>query len=232
MKVIVSDFDLTFFTDNYLENIRSINKFVAKGNLFVIATGRNITQLNKNIKGFNVNYEYLICNDGGIIFDKKGNVIYRKDINQDVVEPILNILDNDKNITVTYIDDSINYVTNTSSNANAIIGAYVDKELASNTLNKILKEYKNVHGYLSDNWINITDTSVNKANGVEHLKNYLNLDHDIIYTIGDNINDIEMLNKYHGYLIESGLNVMEKCGEGVVKSFKDLIEMLDKDNNN
>ncbi len=229
MKVIVSDFDFTFFTDEYLENIRLINDFVAKGNMFIIATGRNLTHLKKDIKGFNINYEYLICNDGGIIFDKNGNIIYQKDINPDIVESIFNVLNNDKNIKVSYVDDSVNYTTDTKSKANAIIGSYIDSKLASNTLSKIVKEYNQVHGYLSDNWINITDISVNKANGVEYLKNYLNIDQDNIYTIGDNVNDIQMLNNYHGYLIESNLNLI--CGEGVVKSFKDLIKIINESNN-
>ncbi|MDD2519156.1 MAG: HAD-IIB family hydrolase [Bacilli bacterium] len=230
MKVIVSDFDLTFFTDEYLENIRLVNEFVAKGNMFIIATGRNITHLKKDIKGFNINYEYLICNDGGIIFDKSDNIIYRKDITQDLVEPIFNILNSDKNIRASYIDDSTSYKTDPNTKANAIIGSYIDSKLASNTLSEIEEKHDLVHGYLSDNWINITDVSVNKASAIEYLKNYLNIDHNHIYTIGDNINDIEMLNAYHGYLIESDLNLV--CGEGVVKSFKDLIEIIDESNNN
>lgn len=229
MKIIVSDFDLTFFTDEYLENIRLINDFVAKGNMFVIATGRNITHLKKDIKGFNINYEYLICNDGGIIFDKNDNIIYRKDIDQDIVEPIFNILNSDNNIKVTYIDDTINYITDIKSKANAIIGSYINKELASNTLSKIEKEYNNIHGYLSDNWINITDISVDKASGIRHLQDYLNINYDNIYTIGDNVNDIEMLNNYHGYLIESDLDLI--CGKGVIKSFKDLISIINESNN-
>jgi hypothetical protein len=230
MKVIVSDFDFTFFTGEYLENIRLINDFIAKGNMFIIATGRNITHLKKDIKGFNINYEYLICNDGGIIFDKNDNVIYRKDIVQDIVKPIFNILTSDNNIKVTYIDDTINYTTNPESKANAIIGLYIDSKSAGNTLSKIVKEYHQIHGYLSDNWINITDISVDKASGIEYLKNYLNINDDNIYTIGDNVNDIQMINNYHGYMIKSNQNF--SCGEGLVKSFKDLIKIINENDNN
>ena len=48
MKIVVSDFDNTFFTDKYLENIDIINDFVNKGNKFVIATGRPLYLLKKD----------------------------------------------------------------------------------------------------------------------------------------------------------------------------------------
>ena len=41
-KIIVSDFDNTFFTDSYKKNIELVNDFVNKGNIFIIATGRPI----------------------------------------------------------------------------------------------------------------------------------------------------------------------------------------------
>ena len=67
MKVLVSDFDNTLFTDDYQLNIKKINEFVDKGNLFIIATGRNYNQLKSDIKGKNIKYSYLICEDGAKI---------------------------------------------------------------------------------------------------------------------------------------------------------------------
>ena len=40
MKLVVSDFDLTFFDEHYDENIELINSFVKKGNLFTIIVCR------------------------------------------------------------------------------------------------------------------------------------------------------------------------------------------------
>ena len=47
MKLIVSDFDGTFFDNNYDKNIELINKY---SDDFVIATGRNIKSLKKDLK--------------------------------------------------------------------------------------------------------------------------------------------------------------------------------------
>ena len=39
MKILVSDFDKTLFTDEYELNIELVNKFISEGNIFIIATG-------------------------------------------------------------------------------------------------------------------------------------------------------------------------------------------------
>ncbi|MDD2435300.1 MAG: HAD-IIB family hydrolase [Bacilli bacterium] len=228
MKIIISDFDLTFFTDEYLENIKLINEFVNRGNMFIIATGRNITHLEKDIKGFNIDYAYLICNDGGIAFDSQGNCVYRKDIGETIVKPIFEMLKNDSNNIITFIDNATNYVNDPNAKANAIISQYRDIEKADVMLNNIISKYPSVHGYLSQNWINLTHESVNKATGIKALVKLFDLNEDNIYTIGDNINDLEMINEYHGYVVENGIDEIKVIAKGVVKSFKDLIKIVDE----
>lgn len=232
MKIIISDFDCTFFTNEYLENIRLINKFVSKGNMFIIATGRNLTHLKKDISGYNIDYSYLICNDGGVIFDKTDTCIYRQNIDDDIVKSIFDFLNKDPNNHNIYIDDSLNYVTDTSSMANAIISQYNDYDKALETLNTITSNYPSVHGYLSENWINITNKVVNKANGIKELVKLTKINSDDIYTIGDNINDLDMIKEYHGYAVSNGIEKIKEDAEGVVESFKDLIEIIDESNNN
>jgi hydroxymethylpyrimidine pyrophosphatase-like HAD family hydrolase len=49
MNLIITDFDGTFFDDNYLKNIEFIKNL--KDNYdFVIATGRNFKSLKKDLK--------------------------------------------------------------------------------------------------------------------------------------------------------------------------------------
>ena len=50
-KVLVVDYDRTLFINNndMLNNIKAINNFRSKGNIFVIATGRTYSSLKKEI---------------------------------------------------------------------------------------------------------------------------------------------------------------------------------------
>ena len=60
MKILISDFDKTFYTENYDNNIKLINEFVNSGNKFVIATGRPLYFLEPSIEWKNINYYNLI----------------------------------------------------------------------------------------------------------------------------------------------------------------------------
>ena len=80
---------------------------------------------------------------------------------------------------------------------------------------KILSDIKNlvsIYGYLSSSHINILDSTVNKGNALEFLKQNNYIDDNII-VIGDDINDYEMLKKYNGVVMkkhDSTLNNLHK----------------------
>jgi len=77
MDLLVTDFDGTFYDNNYENNIKFIESL---SNInFVIATGRNFPSLKKDLK---IKCDYYICNDGGYILDKDYNLIYRNHINK------------------------------------------------------------------------------------------------------------------------------------------------------
>ena len=67
MKILASDFDNTiYFPDNdelTKDNIESIKKFITKGNIFCVITGRNYTDLKVYLNKYNIPYSYLICED-------------------------------------------------------------------------------------------------------------------------------------------------------------------------
>ena len=46
------------------KNIEAIKKFVDNGNMFIIATGRNLHQLLNDLVGYEIPVSYYICNDG------------------------------------------------------------------------------------------------------------------------------------------------------------------------
>ena len=42
MKILVSDFDRTFYDEKYQESIEMVKKFREKNNVLIIATGRDL----------------------------------------------------------------------------------------------------------------------------------------------------------------------------------------------
>ncbi|MEG0026198.1 MAG: HAD hydrolase family protein [Bacilli bacterium] len=227
MTILVSDFDKTFFSSNYNSNIRAINDFVLKGNMFIIATGRNITDLLEEISLVDIKYEYLICNDGGAIYNKNLECLYRIDIDSSLGHLICNILNKDDNITDIFIDNGYRLVNN-CDNINAIVCHYKDKRKALLGLANIMASFPLIHGYVSDNWINITNILVSKGNGIKILQTMFGFKKSDIVTVGDNINDVSMNKLFRGYMIASGHDDLKKVSVGIVASVQQLIEIIDK----
>ena len=229
MKVIVSDFDGTLYGKDLEENVKAIHDFVRHGNKFIIATGRAMNYLAEDLSMIDVECEYYICNDGAVIFDKYFNVLYRKDIKQELVRPIYYALKDDENMIETFIDTSHGYVTDTSKCANGIIARPYNREEALQTLDTILRKYPDVNGYMSTNWINLFDKSVSKKNAIDYLAETYHYDKKDIYTIGDGFNDYAMIEAYQGYTLPGCSEDLLKVSKGTVKNIKELIEQIEEE---
>ncbi len=221
MKMLVSDFDGTLFNKDYKENVKEINNFVNKDNLFVICTGRNLNRLlvdlDKDLK-----FNYLICSDGAVIYDKDFNEIYRSDIEPKVVDGVVNIINNNDCFSDL---DLIHGASLDDRKVNAIYAIY-DKnkiDMATYALEYIQKTHPQIHGYLSKNYININNRLATKSSGIKKLIEIEHLEPLLVYTIGDDINDQDMLLDYIGTLMNSStLNLSLP----VVNSVNELVKIL------
>lgn len=217
MNLIVSDFDGTFYDNNYLENIKFINSISDKFD-FVIATGRNFKSLKNDLK---INCKYYICNDGGYILDSNEKVIYKNYINNDIVKIIFKRI-KELNYDNYFFDFIDHFDTNISSKINKV-SVHIKDDNAFNDLNYILKNLNGVYGYLSENWINILSIESKKENAIEYILKLNN--YNKIYAIGNEINDYEMLKKYNGYLITKH----ENTNYNTLKNFLELNSKIKND---
>lgn len=193
MNLIITDFDGTFFDDNYLENIRFIES-IKDDYDFVIATGRNFKSLKYNLK---IECKYYICNDGGYILDSNEKLLYNNFIDNDVVKTIYNRMKklNYKEYFFDYID---HLDIELKENVNKI-AIKIESENAYNDMIYMLNNLEGVYGYLSDTWINIISNESKKELAIDRILQLNN--YDKIYVIGNEINDYGMIKKYSGYLI-------------------------------
>lgn len=90
-KMLVSDYDGTFFVNEkgIIENVDKVNKFRAENNLFVIATGNNFKRFQEVILEYNINYDYLILDQGSCIFDNQGNLLKSCFLNYSISKKVM-----------------------------------------------------------------------------------------------------------------------------------------------
>lgn len=230
MKIIVSDFDGTLYLNSKIVCQEKINKFANDGNVFIIATGRNIISVKKELDRFPLNVSYFICNDGAMILDSYLNVIYRTDIDDTMIRSLYNDLKNDSNILEVLIDTGNGYTDDVHRSTNKMVARYFDKQKAINLVNRINSNYTNVFSYVSNNWINITKKTETKGSAIEYLADFYNLKRYPIYIIGNDINDISMCHSdFISYGLDNGINQYLDKYNKVVKSFEEAFDDIVKE---
>ena len=222
MKIVVSSFSDKVFVDDLDNNIKLINDFVDKGNMFIIASGKNISNIRKIIGNRELKCSYYICNDGASIFDQFMNIIYRIDIEKEYVKPIYNALINNSTVSDVKIDISTAFVDDYLRATNKIVANYDDYDKAIKIVNALNYRFNNLNAYLSGKYINITSKKVSKGDSLNYLLNYYNLTDNDIFTISKDKNDLS-LKDYESFVIDLSL----KDFKYQVNSFKEAIKKIE-----
>jgi len=228
MKVIVSDFDNTFYDNNFDDNIKIINAFVDEGNLFVLATSKSLNELLNIIENKKINCQYYICNNGAVIYDKYYNPIYRKDIEKKDLKDIINYLISDDNYYDILIDTTNGYTSDYNRCANKLVCKYKNRNLIDQEIKKLLEKNPSISIYLNEYYINIADKYISKGNAIKFIMMYGNLTINQIFTIGDDINDLSMLKGFISFCINHN-NKLAYNAKYTVNSFKEFINILKND---
>lgn len=228
MKIIVSDFDNTLFFPDYSpyqieDQINAIKNWQEQGNLFIINTGRSFTSIKKVLTYYNFPFNYLICGNGSTIYDQDYNLLFKKELSQESIIEINNILTtfNPKNI-IYYSNDKLENTLFDHSVTN-IFQPFSNYDQALQ-INNRLNSLNNVDSYLSTSYININHSDVNKSIAINNLLSLINLTPKKIYTIGDSFNDLVMIKDYHGYQIGNN----EVLDNIAVKSFEDIKSFIEE----
>ena len=192
--VLISDYDGTITK----KDIKKLKKF-QKDNILVIATGRYFHAIYQELIKYKIKIDFLICNDGAEIYDHDFNLLYYEALDKTDVLKI-------KNLNI----EKIKY--NYDKNKQHLISINLYEKIKLN-LNNSKIEYK-------VNKIKILPKNANKVKAVDFLVKHYNLNN--IITVGNDINDYDMLIKYNGYKIKgSTLDINKE-----VKNIRSLIRNL------
>ena len=237
MKLIVCDFDGTYLTNEESIKINNlkIKEFREHNNLFMISSGRSFKSLKEMINKYNIEYDYISCCDGSILYDNKDNIIKKYALNNSIINKYLNLkkIVKFERIQYSYPDD---YYKNMQSKELIGLNIVIKNE---NINEKFLKEfyilenkYKEydflVYKHDEITFFCLKNHGINKSSTIDLLKNQLNISYNDIYVFGDNDNDINMLEKYNGYYIgKVNDNIKNIC----IKGYNEVYEFLNEVNN-
>ena len=227
MKVLGSDFDNTiFFLNDPIQtkkNVDAINEFRKKGNIFCLITGRTFMETKDIVKEINLTFDYLVCADGAMIFNKDLECIQLNTLDPDIALKAIKILkDNDYD---PYIENGYE-ITNTVIDCIKISAEYSKDKDDAVRVAKILNDTLDVYAYASRIHINVNNPMNHKRQAVINLSNIINVPLDNFYVIGDSINDYEMIEAYNSAVVKNYNKELESLHPKVCDSVAEYIEEL------
>lgn len=236
MKLLVSDFDGTYFTnlENLVKNNEKIHEFRKNGNLFMLSSGRSFKSLKEMCEKYNIEYDYLSCCDGSILYDQNDDVLVKYDLNEKILKEFLNLKDLVKYeyIQYSYQDD---YYKEYKNNNLIGLNIVVKNEFINDLFLKELKFLENkyleydflIYTHDDTTFFCLKNKGINKSSTVNHLKEMFKLNLENIYTVGDSENDYYMLKLFKGFYIgnpDDRIKNVSLKGYNLVKELIDDIE--------
>ncbi len=229
-KMLVSDYDQTFYLNDIdiEKNKKAVDKFRAKSNLFVIATGRSYTDFMEALTEYKFNYDYIILNHGMTIINKDNNILINYSIDKSIILKIIDDLKGANKIIYFYDDFTESTEYNLVKKVVKINIKYDSKDIALNISKQFNIKYgQYINAYCVPlNDVEIIASSINKAKSITFIANTEQVLKSNIYTIGDGYNDIEMTKNFNGYCMKESTSELKKKAISEVASVSELIEKI------
>lgn len=228
MKIIVSDYDQTFYiSDKDIEkNKFMVDKFIKSGNLFIIATGRSYLDFHNKLDVYHFSYNYVILNHGATIIDDKNKIILNIPISNSIISSIVKDLDLEKSVSYfccSGIDSRVNFKHQDITKINVKYESKDSTMKKVEFLNNKYHDYINAY-YVNNNSLEIISKDTNKKEAISYIMKLNDLKEENVYTIGDGYSDIEMIKKFNGYCMKESEKEVKKVATGEYNSVSNMIE--------
>lgn len=215
--IIFADFDGTTYPhDNDLavkENLAAIKSWRDAGNQFCITTGRSIRSLMRQLPEIQELCDYYIMDSGSIILDHAGKTLKVFSFTPEVVNSITEFAKTlPEQPAVVYYTDSSEGVEIKTSGVTKLRYWFKDTGLllpiASDLKNKFpVQAFDLIAPAPAGDWeghngfIEIIPRELGKSNAIKSLQQIANISSQDIITVGDGLNDYDMVRDFGGYAI-------------------------------
>ena len=247
IKIAITDYDGTLKDLKAGEvpksNVEAIHKWRKAGNKFGIATGRNLNLLELEIKNYDITLDFIICVNGAVIIDKDKNIIHSVRIKPEIMKNFVKLpmVNNSENPMIVfceryafsirpYPEMPIELVPEISFEEVVQREDVVQFGIKFKTYEEPLKakeelskEFPMLGGNPNRNFLDINISGVNKKYGVSKLLELMNWQECPVFVIGDDNNDLPMIQHFKGYTVKTAAPFMQEAANKVYNSVGDML---------
>ncbi len=246
-KVAASDFDGTLFRNLKItaEDLTAIKNWRAAGNKFGIVTGRAYAMLIEHLKENNLELDFAICDNGAIIFDGAGKIIFETALPKKILLEVINEPFAAKSLHFAFEASEVVYCAKVKPTSwvfremkrwkfplefieveqiaalpkiNQVALDFETPEEAQAAAESLNKKFgATIYAQKNTHSLDIVSAGINKGVGVENLLRIMNWDAEV-YVIGDESNDLPMINRFDGYTVATAKDFVKKKASAVFES--------------
>ena len=248
MKVAASDYDGTLLRGGKIdeETLLAVKKWRAAGNKFGVISGRDYGMLVPQLRAFGLEFDYTVCNNGGIIRDAAENVRFQAEIEPAALAAIAEEPLAAKSFHFAFSAADVTYLCHHSEGSwiereakewdfpiiyieEAEIGSLTkiqqfsmgfpqpaESDACAAALNKKLGA--KIHAYPNACSLDITPAGVGKAQGIRTQLSVMGWAGADIFALGDETNDLPMIKAFDGYTLTTAREAIQKQAKEVFPS--------------
>ena len=239
--LIATDFDGTLNRGGVSERDRdAIKRFRDAGNLFGVVTGRD-AYMRETLIETNVDFDFVVVMNGAMILDRDGNTLFEADSDGACISGICEIFgDYGAHLSCVYRRDRITFKwkypdgndkyaplseikkINRFTMLNSAVSGENEAAEATARINRDFGKYVNA---LQNGWcIDIPPRGIDKGEGVAKIAGIMGVPHGNIWCAGDNLNDLAMIERFHGCAVPNARDEVKVAAE---RTYDGIYEIAD-----
>lgn len=239
-RLLVCDMDGTLLNSRSrlsLENKLALDRFVAGGGLFTVATGRMEKSVMQYLNELPVNVPAIIYNGAGIYDFKADKLLWQDNLEPDVIKPVKQVIERFPGIGVQFYHGGRTYfVRENVHTRNHMIRENFKPiiceadEVPQPWFKVILTwdppKLPEVEDFLKDfdvpfslvysepQFLEVLNSSTSKGNALKVLKRILGLEKSCVIAMGDNLNDVELIREAKvGIAVENAHEALKQAAD-------------------
>ena len=249
MKIIGSDYDGTLNHNGIDETKRqAIEDWRKAGNVFALVSGRHVNSVRDLHIEQNFECDYFVGSNGAVILNANNEVVHKDCCDLDMLVPLISYLyELGCSVGLVHSVDFFDVFPSEESRAgldrdysgtwytlNTIprlpyytqVSTWRPTEAEAAAVSAKVRERFGAYFNPMQNGLNIdiVRADVNKAKGLYRLMDLVGAGYDDVITVGDNVNDYDMIKEFKSYAMESGVQSIKDLADFTIPGVAELIE--------